>query len=348
MDILFYFRVCFNIDSNIIVQNIIYELNQQNYCKLISVSGEQFLEKTKVHLPNFLDRSSPPTCGEICSYTGTKQIGNNESQNIYPQLRKKLNCKNILERMAWENPNIEYPPPKKPPAPLLADFTQNGDVPIDKYWYRNDVHLQSAVWTPSNIRQFQTKDQNGIRISPYKTGRKLSEVIKRRKKDISGKKGVVVGTAIPWVEALLLNNGANKLTTLEYATLILQHPKLTVMHPVRMAKAFLSEQTDLFDFGVSFSSLEHSGLGRYGDPINPFGDLEAMAQIWCMMKPEGIFILGVPVTKDLESSYLQWNVHRIYGKSRLPHLTANWELLEFVHADDVHGIFVLKKSNIFR
>ncbi len=29
---------------------------------------------------------------------------------------------------------------------------------------------------------------------------------------------------------------------------------------------------------VSFSSLEHSGLGRYGDQLNPHGDLIAMAR----------------------------------------------------------------------
>lgn len=31
-----------------------------------------------------------------------------------------------------------------------------------------------------------------------------------------------------------------------------------------------------FDAIVSFSGLEHDGLGRYGDPLNPYGDLSAM------------------------------------------------------------------------
>ncbi len=33
-----------------------------------------------------------------------------------------------------------------------------------------------------------------------------------------------------------------------------------------------------FDIMVSFSSLEHSGLGRYGDELNPWGDLITMAR----------------------------------------------------------------------
>ena len=46
---------------------------------------------------------------------------------------------------------------------------------------------------------------------------------------------------------------------------------------------------DMFDFAVSFSSIEHCGLGRYGDPLNPFGDFEAVAQVWCMCKPGALF-----------------------------------------------------------
>ena len=36
---------------------------------------------------------------------------------------------------------------------------------------------------------------------------------------------------------------------------------------------------------VTFSSIEHSGLGRYGDSLNPWGDLITMAQSWCLLKP---------------------------------------------------------------
>ena len=35
-----------------------------------------------------------------------------------------------------------------------------------------------------------------------------------------------------------------------------------------------------FDAVVTFSSIEHSGLGRYGDSLNPWGDLIASAQAW--------------------------------------------------------------------
>ena len=58
-------------------------------------------------------------------------------------------------------------------------------------------------------------------------------------------------------------------------------------------------QLQHFDFGISYSSLEHAGLGRYGDPLNAVGDLQAMSRISCMLKPGGLFFLDV-VRREIE------------------------------------------------
>ena len=42
-------------------------------------------------------------------------------------------------------------------------------------------------------------------------------------------------------------------------------------------------------------SFDHDGLGRYGDPLNPDGDLEAMRTVYRLIKPEGILFLTVPI-----------------------------------------------------
>lgn len=44
---------------------------------------------------------------------------------------------------------------------------------------------------------------------------------------------------------------------------------------------------------------------RYGDPVNPVGDLQTMAQISCSLKPGGFLFLAVPVGRDL----VFWNAH---------------------------------------
>ncbi|CAK9299066.1 unnamed protein product [Gordionus sp. m RMFG-2023] len=83
---------------------------------------------------------------------------------------------------------------------------------------------------------------------------------------------------------------------------------------------------NLFDFAISYSSVEHSGLGRYEEELNPFGDLEAVSQIWCLLNPKGILFLNVPYYK--KGSKLVWNAHRIYGPNRMQHLTANWKVID--------------------
>ena len=44
----------------------------------------------------------------------------------------------------------------------------------------------------------------------------------------------------------------------------------------------LDNELENFDAVISYSSLEHSGLGRYGDALNPFGDIISVARAWCV------------------------------------------------------------------
>ena len=43
------------------------------------------------------------------------------------------------------------------------------------------------------------------------------------------------------------------------------------------------------------SSFDHDGLGRYGDPINPEGDLQAMQTVASVLRDDGILFLTVPI-----------------------------------------------------
>jgi len=87
--------------------------------------------------------------------------------------------------------------------------------------------------------------------------------------------------------------------------------------------AQLESSDELFDAILSYSSIEHDGLGRYGDPINPFGDLERMKKLKRLIKPQGKIYLGVPNGPD----FLYFNAHRIYGPIRFPMLTEGLNLL---------------------
>jgi hypothetical protein len=76
-----------------------------------------------------------------------------------------------------------------------------------------------------------------------------------------------------------------QVTTSDYTNLtaMLTHPRrLRYIHPDDLMQP---DQQPVFDLAVSFSSMEHAGLGRYGDPFNFIGDLQEMARLSCVVRP---------------------------------------------------------------
>ena len=61
--------------------------------------------------------------------------------------------------------------------------------------------------------------------------------------------------------------------------------------------------------------------GRYGDSLNPWGDLMTVAEAWCVAAPGAKLALGVP-TYTGQHGAMWANVHRIYGSKNLPFLVS--------------------------
>ena len=222
----------------------------------------------------------------------------------------------------------------------------NGDMPIREHAYykpHTNVTTHVSHFSHLSITKLISKVLAGGKVNPYKAGLCVEHTLAHYADDIKGHKGVVIGTLSPWLEAILLAYGARNVTTLEYTKQNFDDERMDAYTPYAFGEKYISgSDGPLFDFGASFSSLEHSGLGRYTDPLNPYGDLEAMAQVWCMIKPGGMFAIGVPVSDD-DSSYIVWNAHRVYGSKRLQYFTANWEVLGVVPCLDFHKLIVLRK-----
>lgn len=174
---------------------------------------------------------------------------------------------------------------------------------------------------------------------------------------VKDKVGMVLGTQIPWLEGGLIAYGAKSVITVEYNPINSTFEKLTALRPFDVAEKYLSQnreqnRADQVDFIYTYSSLEHDGLGRYGDPMNPYADLESIARAHCLLKPGGIFFLGFGVGPD----YVV-NDHRIYGKLRLSMFLPMWEPIDLInnrfHLDDNlfranynnQPVWVLRKKN---
>ena len=113
--------------------------------------------------------------------------------------------------------------------------------------------------------------------------------------NVEGKDVLVIGTQIPWIELLAIVNNANSVTTVEYQKIHCQYPKLVTMTTCEFNEKFLKNELPKYDLVISQSSIEHSGLGRYGDALNPWGDVIAMAKAWCVSKPDAKALIGFPV-----------------------------------------------------
>lgn len=127
----------------------------------------------------------------------------------------------------------------------------------------------------------------------------------------------VMGSIRPWYESVALAFGG-KPTTVEYNLPNFKHP---LIQETLLREVLLSGKQ--FDVAFSISSFEHDGLGRYGDPLNPDGDLRAMWEMKKILKPNGIMFLAVPCGLDK----IAWNAHRIYGTKRLRLLLNLWEVV---------------------
>jgi len=76
--------------------------------------------------------------------------------------------------------------------------------------------------------------------------------------------------------------------------------------------------------------VEHVGLGRYGDPIDPGGDLKAISELKRVMAPGGVLLFVVPVGYPK----VIFNAHRIYSYSQVISYFPGFELVEFALVPD--------------
>lgn len=260
-------------------------------------------------------------------------------------------CASSLRSLIDATPASEWPPPCPAPAPLRAAYQAHG-LPFAKEMclaQRYDGEAEYVLdWSAAFIARYCAGVASG-----RETGTYGSRIISRVQHaftvmaqrhgappSLTGTAGMVLGSEYPWVECLALNLGADEVLTFEYGTIHSTHPRIKARPVKEIAADFLAARAPPVDWVASFSSLEHSGLGRYGDALNPEGDAEALQQAWCMLKPGGVLLLGVPSVCRSEG-YLQFNAHRVYGFERLAHVARGFELLGFTSACDSGGASVM-------
>jgi len=292
-------------------------------------------------------------CGQACEFVKPTGMG-----KYYPTVIKKDQCASLFSDkvMALDSLSNVWPPPTDIPKPMREAFTMGDDkfqyimkYKLDAAWIHKKSHRHqgSSSWAESDIIKNQESFMKGdFSIGSYGMGetKALYDTAMAYKSELEGKHCAVLGSQSPWLESILFAAGVAKVTTIEYATINSTHPGVRSMLPSEWHK--FHKEGLMFDCVFSYSSLEHAGLGRYGDVVNPWGDFIAMGKLSCTTKPGGLILIGMPMANDkgTEDS-IAWNAHRMYGPKRWAQMLANTEQLHFSEGQGTwHQGFMLARK----
>ncbi|KAF1318161.1 hypothetical protein FI667_g14154, partial [Globisporangium splendens] len=234
---------------------------------------------------------------------------------------------NDVQQSDTESSRTHAFPPANMPRSLCKQYTMNGRVPIRK-WYFDDQTDADRSYAEQSYEYIEELVEKARVRTHFYYGATDGYMYKALEKyPIEGKHVLIVGSTTPWYESICIAMNAASCTTIDYNKLRYHHPKIQTF---TLAEFETSASRKHFDVIWSISSFEHDGLGRYGDPLEPDADLEAMKNLLQYAHPtQGgqsgtkLFV-AVPVGSDC----VVWNAQRIYGPLRLPLLVESWNLID--------------------
>ena len=210
------------------------------------------------------------------------------------------------------------PPPKEIPKDLRAAYTMNGRAQVKMLYYDSTYgSSEPKVYTRVTIDKYIGKAKARQNFYYKKTDACLYKALDKH--GVAGQAVAVMGSTDPWYEAVALAYGVRP-TTIEYNRIISEDPRVAAT-----TNAEFEQHPWQFDAAFSISSFEHDGLGRYGDPLDPDGDVRTMTKMKSIVKPGGLLFLALPIGHDT----VVWNAHRVYGRYRIPRLLQQWKIIDF-------------------
>ena len=333
-------------------------------------------------------------CGELCDIRRPTIAHPNERFN---HSMAPMPCGWLLADDTGIDATLEQSfPPLKPPAKWMDEFTMHGRFPLRAEYFNSSREMQAG-----NELKIETL-RDGTRVTDGWSEARISGLVRQATGKVpppqgrpagatptmlgyafwtryhnlnrelwvglhqaktNGSNVLVIGSQTPWVEGLCLGAGAAHVYTLEYGKIFTNHPQVTTFLPVEFLSKARDGSLPPIDVVVTASSLEHSGLGRYNDGLNPWGDILAVARGWCVGAPHARLVVAVPTTvsaSGLEAmndeqaakygqDVLSFNGQRTYGPVRYPYLTTNWRFDQRIYNGNTPGwaqtVYTFKKAN---
>lgn len=239
---------------------------------------------------------------------------------------------------------------KGPISKLTSDqekeFTEQGRIPLEYFYvddtdqggkthykFSNNTLIQYVQDAKKVLRKYTNKDKKKKQNMHNQNEDRVYAAMAKYKESFKDKRVAVLGSQEPWIEAIALACQASEVVTIDYNYLTYNHERIQTISGDDF-DTFYPSSVDSFDVVVSISSIDHSGMGRYSDNLNAKGDLEAMGNIWSILKPNtGLLFLTVPIGPDR----CIFNLMRRYGRIRLEMLIGDekrWEIVEKIDWDE--------------
>lgn len=241
-----------------------------------------------------------------------------------------------------------------------TDFEFKKKWIIDHYYTDfNEYKNKDTVINNSQIDTIQGLISNNLVYNPFEDIY-LEKMIKKHL-DYKSKIGILnwfEKDYYPWIEAVLLLNGANDITSLDFNNKLYENKFIKSMN----LNDYLNNRLNLysnninllfdeyqFNVVVSHLSIQTIGLGKYGEELQFEADLNVLNFINCILKQNGLLFLTLSTNNDFKNdlvSVIEFNAKRVYGKTRLDKLinNNNWFIVDRLsYKKGTEEIFVLQK-----
>ena len=92
-------------------------------------------------------------------------------------------------------------------------------------------------------------------------------------------------------------------------------------------------------------TIEHFGLGRYGDPLDPNGHLKGIEQLKRMVAPSGLLYLSTPIGPQR----VEFNAHRVFApETLLSWFPDGWQIERCAVMNEDHQITESTEPGVLR
>lgn len=115
-------------------------------------------------------------------------------------------------------------------------------------------------------------------------------------------------------------------------------PALLTLDQLTCERADLTNlhfETESFNSLSCMHTIEHIGLGRYGDPLDVNGDVKAINELKRVVKIGGNLLIVVPIGKPR----IVFNAHRIYSPKMIIDEMQGFKLENFAFVNDKNDFF---------